>query len=83
MKSIVVAPDLSGVNKVIKYPVLAKFKSSGFVVLFTDKYTGVVLQKGNSKKNVGDFRDYWVNVTDENFWEILPNNYQLILQNDQ
>lgn len=83
MKSFVVESNTGNVNNITKYPVLAKSKFSGFIVLFTNECTGIVLQKSESVHEVGDFRDDWITVKDNEGWEILSNHYQLILQNEQ
>ncbi len=65
----------------IKYPVLARHRSYGFVVMFTAEKQGMVVCDGMNEmgRPVGAYEhNNWVSITDS-IWQILPAGTQLIL----
>lgn len=54
------------------FPVMAKWKITGEIVLFTAPKTGVVLEPGESDMTSWDQCDTFVNVNNSLYWEILP-----------
>jgi hypothetical protein len=62
----------------IKFPLLARLKKHGNVVLFTNMNSGLVLSDEDGTWEVGKFSTDWLNVTDSEYWEILPKNYKVI-----
>lgn len=70
------------VKQEIKLPVLARYKTTNDVVLFSANKVGTLVMPGNgSDDNIGHYSVNWVSVTDP-CWEILPPDAQIVLQND-
>ena len=59
-----VSSELKGTEETPKYPYLAKSKKNGFVVLFTESCTGVVVNKACVGTSIGHHSDAWM---EENF----------------
>ena len=69
--------------KEIEFPVLAEalVDSETFVVLFFSNTKGIVV-KGNSRNNVGEYDETFVDVTYKTQWRILSPEESIVLSND-
>lgn len=65
----------------IEYPVLARSRDSGMVVLFVKSGAGVVLDAGTGANPVGFYQTIWSSVSNHVAWEILPSSYSLTISN--
>lgn len=65
----------------IWYPLLAKAKSSDYIVLFTASTEGVVLY-GSEVYKVGHFSADWISCWDTSLWQILPEGTTITLTQD-
>lgn len=65
----------------VEFPVLARTRDSGMVVLFVEDGAGVVLEKGDGYAEVGFFQTIWSSVTNPFVWEVLPSSYSLTISN--
>lgn len=65
----------------VAFPVLARTRDSGMVVLFVEDGAGVVLEKGEGYSEVGFFQTIWSSVTNPFVWEVLPSSYSLTISN--
>ncbi|MEG2307214.1 MAG: hypothetical protein RSB94_07735 [Erysipelotrichaceae bacterium] len=70
-------------DKEIKYPLLARLKANkDLIVLFSKPRCGMVVAHHPESKhpahNLGVFADDWNDISN---WEILPNDFKIILQN--
>lgn len=63
----------------IKYPCLRKSRVNGSVILFIDRSTGTIVNKGKSACYLGEYSDSWIDSEDKDFWEIY--NGQVVLEN--
>ena len=55
----------------LAYPLFAKSRTDGAVILFTSQKTGVCLFKGVSGNRYAEWADVWVSATDTNHWQHL------------
>lgn len=55
----------------LTYPLFAKSRTNGGIILFTSRKTGVCLFKGISSNQYAEWADVWVNATDTNHWQHL------------
>lgn len=62
----------------MSFPLLAKWRTSGLVVLFTSRKEGTAVA-GSALSLLGDFSDSWESCTNTEKWEILPKGSQVIL----
>lgn len=63
-----------------KFPVLARNKANGFVVLFTDDHIGMVLEDGGGEHySVGHYGSGWTRFNSSAVWEILPAGTKLVI----
>ena len=69
--------------KEIVFPVLAEALVDGetFVVLFLSNTKGTVV-KGNSRNNVGEYIESFVDVAYKTNWRILSPEESIVLSND-
>ena len=66
-------------KKPLKFPLLAKSKTTGIVVLFINVNSGIILEKGDTNTYlVGDFSNF-VPVDTEDHWEILVKGSTALL----
>lgn len=65
----------------VEFPVLARVRDSGMVVLFVEDGAGVVLEKGDGYPEVGFFQTIWSSVTNPFVWEVLPPSYNVTISN--
>lgn len=64
----------------IEFPVLAKSKYDGMIVLFTDYKTGFNLNEKDHHAKINEIFFNWVTIADTNIWEILKTAKELGLQ---
>jgi hypothetical protein len=76
MKTTIIESKLKNIG--INYPVIAKNRKNGSVVLFTSEHSGTLLIAGTTDIIVGTYHDgeedamkKWVSVKNEYLWEIL------------
>lgn len=55
----------------LTYPLFAKSRTNGGVILFTSQKTGVCLFKGASGNRYAEWAEVWVSATDTNHWQHL------------
>lgn len=55
----------------LAYPLFAKSRTNGGIILFTSRKTGVCLFKGVSGNRYAEWADVWVSATDTNHWQYL------------
>ena len=55
----------------LTYPLFAKSRTNGAIVLFTSRNTGVCISKGVDGNRYGEFMDCWVRATDTDRWQHL------------
>lgn len=55
----------------LTYPLFAKSRTNGAVILFTSQKTGVCLFKGVSDNRYADWAEVWVSATDTGHWQYL------------
>ena len=60
-----------GIESKSKFPKLARYKKSNFIVLFTNEKSGAVIYPGSDVWEVGYYDEHWVPCIDANYWEIL------------
>lgn len=53
------------------YPLFAKSRTNGGIILFTSRKTGVCVFKGVSGNRYAEWADVWVSATDTNHWQYL------------
>lgn len=53
------------------YPLFAKSRTNGGIILFTSRKTGVCVFKGVSGNRYAEWADVWVSATDTNHWQHL------------
>ena len=71
-------------SKEIVFPILAEALVDGdatFVVLFFSNTKGIVV-KGNSRNNVGEYDETFVDVAYKTNWRILSPEESIVLSND-
>ncbi|MEG2307126.1 MAG: hypothetical protein RSB94_07280 [Erysipelotrichaceae bacterium] len=65
-------------DKEVKYPLLARLKANKeVIVLFSRAGCGVIVAH-EDKLYVGSYEEDWNDISN---WEILPNDFKVILQN--
>ena len=64
---------MSGPSKIIKFPVVAKMKLSGVIVLFTSNSSGTVLYDNGRGYGIGYHSNDFYSVQNNNAWEILDD----------
>ncbi len=62
-------------KKLVSYPALFKDNKSKMVVLFSDQYTGIVVDKGKQYFNVGFL--YTNGDTEDGGWTLLSDNFTI------
>ena len=62
----------------LEFPLLAKNKRFGGVVLFTDYSEGTVISE-NEGYDIGHVSVYWLRVDDKTQWKILPMGSKVTL----
>ena len=83
MKSIHTKLPSKIVEENIKFPVLAEYVNTNFVVLFEDYQKGTVVWTSlSSQRTLGEINDRWVQVTDKMCWRILDKDETIVLSND-
>lgn len=55
----------------LTYPLFAKSRTNGAIILFTSRKAGVCLFKGVSDNRYAEWADIWVSATDTNHWQHL------------
>lgn len=55
----------------LTYPLFAKSRTNGTIILFTSQKTGICVFKGMSGNRYAEWFDSWVNATDTNHWQYL------------
>ena len=55
----------------LTYPLFAKSRTNGAVILFTSQKTGVCLFKGVSGNRYAEWAEVWVSATDTGHWQYL------------
>lgn len=77
-----IPPEQPKPPKEIKFPVLARSTdSTACIILFISEDLGIALQHSADMWKLSITK--WISVSDTTTWQILPNDYKLILQNDQ
>lgn len=65
----------------LTYPVLARSRDGGMVVLFIKEGCGVVLETGTGNKSIGFYHTTWSSLSNQAAWEVLPSSYSLTISN--
>ena len=55
----------------LTYPLFAKARKSGAIILFTSIDTGIRVATGESTDRYGEFNECWIRATDTNHWQHL------------
>ncbi len=55
----------------LTYPLFAKSRENGAIVLFTSQKTGICLSVGTGNNHYEQFLNYWIKATDTNQWRHL------------
>lgn len=58
-------------EKITEFPLLAESKSTGLIILFANKTSGIVVSNDKIHK-FGHYADDWIECNDEKYWSILP-----------
>jgi hypothetical protein len=78
MKSTILSPLVQTVNP-ITFPILAKYKTANFTVLFTTEKTGTVVHTDGVAHQLG-LCNHWRGFPED--WGILPPETKIVLSND-
>jgi len=78
MQSTILSPLVQTV-KPITFPILAKYKTANFTVLFTTEKTGTVVNTDGVAHKLGFCGD-WRGFPED--WDVLPPDTRIVLNND-
>jgi len=76
LKSTVIEPEKIE-EKPLEFPLLARWRPNGMVILFTEDRRGTVI-KGCYNKSLGHVSCGWAPLSDS--WEILPKGYAVKIE---